>query len=125
MGQLEYGFRQAIRDELIGLVNQQKPLFDALACAIERRMGDIIADEIRRHFLRRMDVLEQSERETYLQALRQCIAALDTLAPGLDEDNRTYFRSAYSAIAGVYEKMLAASRATEESRTAAEGSKNP
>ena len=52
---LEYGFRQAIRDEVLAAVREQKNLYDSMAAAIERRMSPIIEEEVRNHFLRRLD----------------------------------------------------------------------
>lgn len=68
---LEYGFRQAIRDEVLATVTAQKPLFDALAAAVERRMSPIIEDEVREHFLVRLRALEPGEREQIAEFVAQ------------------------------------------------------
>ena len=83
---LEYGFRQAIRDEVLAAVREQKNLYDSMAAAIERRMSPIIEEEVRNHFLRRLDQLEPAERDEVIVRLQLAVTALETVITTVDTD---------------------------------------
>jgi len=81
---LEYGFRQAIRDSVLGLVGEQKHVFDSVAALLTRALAPLVEEEVRRQFLVRLAVIEPT-------ALERVQNAIQELRRELNEKGKVFF----------------------------------